>query len=135
MLVISTDIRHTALWFFIQFPSGCCFVLLRPDAVPFGLLRHSSTLLGVFLKPLGVLFELLGSLLGASWEPLGASCLPFPPPAASYRARPELASFLFFAPKASESSLNFTSLLFSFLVPSWLAFGLHFGSLLGSILA
>ena len=27
----------------------------------------------VFLKPLRVLFELLGSLLGASWEPLGAS--------------------------------------------------------------
>ena len=46
---------------------------MRPDAVPFGLLRHSSMLLGVFLKPLRVLFELLGSLLGASWEPLGAS--------------------------------------------------------------
>ena len=46
---------------------------MRPDAVPFGLLRHSSRLLGVFLKPLRVLFELLGSLLGASWEPLGAS--------------------------------------------------------------
>ena len=27
----------------------------------------------MFLKPLRVLFELLGSLLGASWEPLGAS--------------------------------------------------------------
>ena len=49
---------------------------MRPDAVPFGLLRHSSRLLGVFLKPLRVLFELLGSLLGASWEPLAASwCL------------------------------------------------------------
>ena len=58
---------------FIQFPSGSCFVLLRPDAVPFGLLRHSSRLLEVFLKPLRVLFELLGSLLGGSWEPLGAS--------------------------------------------------------------
>ena len=64
-------IRHKALWIFIQFPSGCCFVLLRPDAVPFGLLRHSSRLFGVFLKPLRVLFELLGSLLGAS-------CLPCP---------------------------------------------------------
>ena len=27
----------------------------------------------MFLKSLRVLFELLGSLLGASWEPLGAS--------------------------------------------------------------
>ena len=71
----SWQIRRKALWIFIQFPSGCCFVLLRPDAVPFGLLRHSSRLLGVFLKPLRVLFELLGSLLGASWsllELLGA---------------------------------------------------------------
>ena len=47
--------------------------MLKPDAVPFGLLRHSSKLLGVFLKPLRVLFELLGSLLGGSWGPLGAS--------------------------------------------------------------
>ena len=46
---------------------------MKPDAVPFGLLRHSSRLLGLFLKPLRVLFELLGSLLGGSWEPLGAS--------------------------------------------------------------
>ena len=46
---------------------------MRRDAVPFGLLRHSSRLVGVFLKPLRVLFELLGSLLGGSWEPLGAS--------------------------------------------------------------
>ena len=67
--------RHKALLIFIQFPSGCYFVLLRPDAVPFGLVRHYSKLLGVFLKPLRVLFELLGSLLGASWsllELLGA---------------------------------------------------------------
>ena len=69
----SWQIRHKALWIFIQFPSGCCFVLLRPDAVPFGLLRHSSRLLGVFLKPLRMLFELLGSLLGASWSLLGRS--------------------------------------------------------------
>ena len=46
---------------------------MRPDAVPFWFLRHSSKLLGVFLKPLRVLFELLGSLLGGSWGPLGAS--------------------------------------------------------------
>ena len=46
---------------------------MRPDAVPFGLLRHSSRLLGVFLKPLRVLFELLGSLLGASWSLLERS--------------------------------------------------------------
>ena len=44
-----------------------------PDAVPFGLVRHSSRLSGVFLKPLRVLFELLGSLLGASWSLLGRS--------------------------------------------------------------
>ena len=46
---------------------------MRPDAVPFGLLRHSSRLFGVFLKPLRVLFELLGSLLGASWSLLERS--------------------------------------------------------------
>ena len=69
--------------------------------------------------------------LGRSWDRLG---LPFLP----QRTRNELAGthfISFFRPKASESSLNFTSLFFSFLVPSWLAFRLHFGSLLGSILA
>ena len=75
-LVISTDIvanKTSGPVDFIQFPSGCCFVLLKLDAVPVGLLRHSSRLLGVFLKPLRVLFGLLGSLLGASWGLLGRS--------------------------------------------------------------
>ena len=36
--------------------------------VPFWLLRYSSRLFLMFLKPLGVLFRLLGSLLGASWS-------------------------------------------------------------------
>ena len=44
---------------------------MRPDAVPFGFLRRAVRLFLMFLKPLRVLFGLLGTLLGASWS-LGA---------------------------------------------------------------
>ena len=61
------------MWIVIRFPSGCCFALLRPDAVPFGFLRRFSRLFLMFLRPLGVLFGLLGALLEASWSLLGRS--------------------------------------------------------------
>ena len=61
------------MWIFIKFPSGCCFALLRPDAVPFWFLKRSWELFLMFLKPLRVLLGLLGTLLGASWSLLGRS--------------------------------------------------------------
>ena len=60
------------MWFFIKFPSGCCFALLRPDAVPFEFLRRSLRLFLMCLTPLRMLLELLGTFLEASWGDLGA---------------------------------------------------------------
>ena len=60
------------MWIVIRFPSGCCFALLRPDAVPFGFLRRLSRLFLMFLKPLGVLFGASWDSLGSLLEPLGA---------------------------------------------------------------
>ena len=57
----------------MQLASGCCFALLRPDAVPFLFLRRSLRLFLMLLKPLRVLFGLLGTLLGASLSLLGRS--------------------------------------------------------------
>ena len=56
----------------IPFASGCCFALLRPDAIPFGFLRRFSTLFLMVLKPLGVLFWASWGSLGGILEPLGA---------------------------------------------------------------
>ena len=55
---------------FTNFPSGCCFALLRPDAVPFGRLRCSEGPFLVFLEPLRVLFGLLWDSLGSLLSPL-----------------------------------------------------------------
>ena len=60
------------MWILIEFPSGCRFTLLRHDAAPFGFPTRFWRVFLLFLRPLGVLFGLLGDSLGSLLEPLGA---------------------------------------------------------------
>ena len=67
--------------------------------------------------------------LGVSWEPLGSFLEPLVSPSLPQRTSRN------FPLLNLHSFLNFTSCFFSFFAPSWLAFRLHFGSLLGPIFA
>ena len=106
---------------------------------------RSWAALGAYVGGLGAVLAPILAILGRSWAStgglgctwaargayvgdLGPLLSPLPSSGGIVRARVGSPFICFFASKASQNSLNFTSLFFSFFVPSWPAFELHFGA-------